>query len=51
MPKEFITQRQRQLATELIAELGYDLDNYDFDKMSKSEASDLISELLDEKAG
>lgn len=36
-------------AKQLLSELGYDLDDYDFDQMSYSEVSDLINELKDER--
>lgn len=39
------TIRQIECAIDMIVQLGYDLDDYDFCKMSKEEVSDLIKEL------
>jgi len=45
------TQKQIQYAKDLLRKLGYDLDDYDFDKMTKTEVSELITELKDEYEG
>lgn len=39
------TKKQIEYATEMIIKLGYDLDDYDFEKMTKEEGTDLINEL------
>lgn len=45
------TKRMIDFATKLINELGYDIDSYDFDRMSFSEVSELIDELKKELEG
>ena len=42
------TSRQISYATELLKKLGYDVDDYDFDGMTKDEVSELIDELEEE---
>lgn len=39
------TISQIECAIDMIVQLGYDLDDYDFTKMSKQDVSDLIKEL------
>jgi hypothetical protein len=38
-------------ATSLIKQLGYDIDDYDFDNMTFAKCSNLISELKAERSG
>ena len=45
------TASQIKYATDLLRKLGYDLDDYDFDKMTKAEVSELIDELREEWYG
>jgi len=42
------TTAQKEYATDLICKLGYDLDWYDLEKMTRSQISRLIDELKDE---
>lgn len=42
------TQAQIEYARDLILKLGYDLDWYDLDKMTRGQISRLIDELKDE---
>lgn len=42
------TASQIKYATDLLRKLGYDTDDYDFDRMTKQEVSELIAELKDE---
>jgi hypothetical protein len=43
------TQKQIEFAQNLISQLGYDADDYDFDRMSFGEVSTLIDELKAER--
>lgn len=43
------TQPMIDFATDLLEQLGYDPDNYDFDQMSYDKCSELIDELKDER--
>jgi hypothetical protein len=43
------TSNQIELATNLLEQLGYDMDTYDFDSMDFEEVSELIDELKDER--
>lgn len=45
------TMAQIKYATDLLRKLGYDVADYDFDKMTKAEVSKLIDELKDEYEG
>ena len=45
------TARQIKYATDLLRKLGYDVADYDFDKMTKAEVSELIDELKNEWEG
>ena len=45
------TIAQIKYATDLLRKLGYDVADYDFDKMTKQEVSELIDELKDEWDG
>ena len=45
------TRAQIEYARDLILRLGYDLDWYDLDKMSRGQISRLIDELRDEWEG
>ena len=45
------TQAQIDYATFLLNELGYDLDAYDFDDMTKEQVNKLIGELKAELEG
>ncbi len=45
------TAAQIEYARDLILKLGYDLDWYDLDKMTRSQISRLIDELKDEWEG
>ena len=45
------TASQIKYATDLLKKLGYDVADYDFDKMTKAEVSELIDELKDEWEG
>ena len=45
------TTAQIEYATDLILKLGYDLDWYDLDKMTRGQISRLIDELKDEWEG
>ncbi len=45
------TTAQIKYATDLLRKLGYDVADYDFDKMTKAEVSELIDELKDEWGG
>ena len=45
------TASQVKYATNLLRKLGYDVADYDFDKMTKAEVSELIDELKDEYEG
>lgn len=45
------TMAQIKYATDLLRKLGYDVADYDFDKMTKAEVSELITELKDEWEG
>ena len=45
------TQAQIDYARDLILKLGYDLDWYELDKMSRSQLARLIDELRDEWEG
>lgn len=45
------TQAQIDYATDLILKLGYDLDWYDLEKMSRSQLARLIDELRNEWEG
>ena len=45
------TMEQIKYATDLLRKLGYDIADYDFDKMTKREVSELIDELKDEYGG
>lgn len=42
------TMAQIKYATDLLTKLGYDPEEYDFDRMDREEVSELISELKDE---
>ena len=42
---------QIKYATDLLRKLGYDVADYDFEKMTRAEVSDLITELKDEYEG
>lgn len=42
------TDYQVKIATRLLRNLGYDVDDYDFEEMNRWEASDLIDELKQE---
>lgn len=48
---EMATQRQIKYATDMIAELGYDIDDYDLESMSKQSISILIDDLKEELNG
>lgn len=43
------TQPMIDYATDLLEQLGYDPDEYDFDKMSYERVAELIDELRDER--
>ncbi|MEN6414362.1 MAG: hypothetical protein ABFC84_16615 [Veillonellales bacterium] len=43
------TAKQIEFATELLQQLGYDPDDYDFSSMDFQEVSKLIDELKDER--
>lgn len=43
------TQRMIDFALDLINQLGYDPDEYDFDSMTFEQVRDLINELKDER--
>ncbi|TWH48532.1 hypothetical protein [Sporomusa sp. KB1] len=43
------TDRMISYAEQLLGQLGYDRDNYDFDSMTYEEVRDLIDELKDER--
>jgi len=43
------TQNMIYYATDLLQQLRYDLDIYDFDRMTFKEVSELIEELKDER--
>ena len=45
------TASQIKYATDLLRKLGYDVADYDIDKMTKQEVSELIDELKDEYEG
>ena len=45
------TPSQVKYAKDLLRKLGYDTDDYDFDKMTKEEVSELIDELKEEWEG
>lgn len=45
------TTAQIKYATDLLRKLGYDVADYDFEKMDKYEVSELIDELKDEWDG
>jgi hypothetical protein len=45
------TIEQIKYATDLLRKLGYDVADYDFEKMTRAEVSDLIDELKDEYEG
>ena len=45
------TTAQIKYATDLLRKLGYDVADYDFDKMTKQEVSELIDELKNEWEG
>ena len=45
------TMEQIKYATDLLRKLGYDVADYDFEKMTRAEVSDLIDELKDEYEG
>lgn len=45
------TKAQIEYATDLLIRLGYDMDWYDLEKMSREQLSDLIAELKDEWEG
>lgn len=45
------TASQIKYATDLLRKLGYDVADYDFDKMTKAEVSELIDELKNEWDG
>lgn len=45
------TMEQIKYATDLLRKLGYDVTDYDFEKMTRAEVSDLITELKDEWEG
>lgn len=42
------TPEQIKYATDLLRKLGYDVDDYDFDRMTAQEVSELIDELKQE---
>ena len=42
------TTEQIKYATDLLRKLGYDVADYDFEKMTREEVSDLIDELKQE---
>ena len=42
------TMEQIKYATDLLRKLGYDVDDYDFDRMTAQEVSELIDELKQE---
>lgn len=42
------TMEQIKYATDLLRKLGYDVADYDFEKMTREEVSDLIDELKQE---
>lgn len=48
---EMATQRQIEYATNMIAELGYDINDYDLESMSKQSISILIDDLKEELNG
>ena len=43
--KNLPTISQIKYATDLLRKLGYDVDDYDFERMTKDEVSELIKEL------
>jgi hypothetical protein len=43
------TKSQIAYATDMIKQLGYDLDGYDFDRMNFAEMQELLKELEDER--
>jgi hypothetical protein len=45
------TMEQIKYATDLLRKLGYDVADYDFEKMTREEVSELIDELKDEYEG
>ena len=45
------TTAQIYYATDLIEKLGYDIEDYDFDNMTRSQMARLIDELRDEWEG
>ena len=48
---EMATQRQIEYATNMIVELGYDINDYDLESMSKQSISILIDDLKEELNG
>ena len=51
MMNEYPTQAQIEYASKLLKMLGYDIDDYDFEIMSRWEISNLIDNLKDELEG
>lgn len=45
------TQAQIEYATDLFKKLGYDPDDYDFEKMTRNDVSMLIADLREEWEG
>lgn len=44
-----VSQIQIDFATDLLEQLGYDVDDYDLSQMNQDEISALIKELLEER--
>lgn len=44
-----VSQIQIDFATDLLEQLGYEIDDYDFSQMNRDEVSALIKELLKER--
>ena len=51
MTNEYPTQAQIEYASKLLKMLGYDIDDYDFEIMSRRGVSNLIDNLKDELEG
>ena len=45
---ELATEKQKSTITKLCSQTGYDPDDYDFARMTKDQASEIISEMLRE---
>ena len=45
---DMATQRQIEYATDMIEELGYDINDYDLNSMTKQAISELINDLKEE---